>query len=228
MHQPAPHAADSRVAGHEYGAPAFLVLGVEAKFVEAALLAERGAEIVGYERGRVVAPPSEGVGEGRDVRTDPVRSTDGAVPRRHEARQERSRGGECPRALRARIVEDDGAGSEGVQPWGCRTPVAVTAEMVGPERVDQIDDDVRRSRRTRQRGGRGSLIVGVQSRGAYLDAVGRFPARPDEDSEPHDRTGERMEVGGDRAPLAVRPDAASPIEDDGRTAIRLRLDRELR
>jgi hypothetical protein len=62
---------------------------------------------------------------------------------RIEAGQQGSDRGPGPRRLRHSVLEEHAFRGKGIDPGGRFPPIPIAAEVIGAQRVDQIDDDVR-------------------------------------------------------------------------------------
>jgi len=119
--------------------------GVQVKLGEATI------ETVGARRQRVrherrgaISARAESFGQRHDIRQECRPNVDRAVMRRRPAGQQRCRRGQRPRALRDGVTKDDRRAREGVDPWRRRPGIAVAAEPVGAQRIDDVQDHVRR------------------------------------------------------------------------------------
>ncbi len=137
-----------RALGHARGVlpQAGLVEAREAA-AEAAVRVEAG-RVLAHDRARRhrrggEAARAEQLGDRRDLLGDAERAVLLAEEARRVTRGEQRVDGRVgARSLRARVFEEVALGGQRIEAWARRPPVAVGAQVIGAQRVDEHDDDV--------------------------------------------------------------------------------------
>jgi hypothetical protein len=144
--EPLPRAGAQLVRPDVVGRPGEILLQVQVG-VESLPHPELRRDVaVREDAGRLVAGGAELLGEGVDLGREGVLGSLHAVLAGHQPGEDRGDRRTGPRRGGLRVEEQRRAGGERVDPRRRRALVAVDAEMIRPQAVDQIDDDVRARR----------------------------------------------------------------------------------
>src|SRR5438552_1448805 len=146
--EPALHPTEERARRKIHLRPPRTLFRIEAEDIEAAIVPEYGGSKIVRDEGRsMVAVALQRFRYGNRLGADSVFGLDRAVVFGIEPGQNGCRGRQSERALRNSMAEEHSGGGECVYPRTRRARVAVAAQAIRPQGIDQVENHVRAAAR---------------------------------------------------------------------------------